>query len=134
MLTLSDRSIRTVARKALGLLRMLRPFFLDASPSRYAALARGVCSRILRIPAREKFSDQVDATTQLLDHASEFAARNRCILFWRTGYYWYRDGSIGHFHRAGGERGSVGVARYGRPAGPVSAQGRIISIKTEVKY
>ena len=78
-----------------------------------------------------KFSDQVDAATQLLDHASEFAGMafasgERAIAATGTGR------TVTFNPR--GERGSVGVARYGRPAGPASAQGPIISIKTEVKY
>jgi hypothetical protein len=79
-----------------------------------------------------KFSDQVDATTQLLDHASEFAglasvsSGERAIAAIATGR------TVNFNPR--GERGIVGVARYGRPAGPASAQGPIISIKTEVKY
>jgi predicted phage terminase large subunit-like protein len=79
-----------------------------------------------------KFSDQVDATTQLLDHASEFAglaslsSGERAIAATGTGR------AVTFNPR--GERGIVGVARYGRPAGPASAQGPIISIKTEVKY
>ena len=78
-----------------------------------------------------KFSDQVDATTQLLDHASEFAGLSvssgeRAIAAIATGR------TVNFNPR--GERGIVGVARYGWPAGPASALGPVISIKTEVKY
>jgi predicted phage terminase large subunit-like protein len=73
------------------------------------------------------FSDQVDAVTQLLDHATEFAGMaftsgERAIAATGTGR------TVTFNPRA--ERGIVGVARYGRPAGP----GPIISIKTDVKY
>jgi predicted phage terminase large subunit-like protein len=81
-----------------------------------------------------KFSDQVDATTQLLDHATElvdvtsFSSGERAIAATGTGR------TVSFKPTQGGERGIVGAARYGRPAGSASAHGPIISIKTEVKY
>lgn len=75
-----------------------------------------------------KFTDQVDAATQLLDHASEFArlpwlpSGERGIAATGTGR------GISFQPTQGGERGIVGVARYSRPPGAASAHNPTFSI------
>ena len=141
--------ISDLTRKYPQLIRPIDPDGRSKS-SRLLTHAATILSKRVRLPAvapwREEFvkefcefpkgsfSDQVDATTQFLDHASEFAGAasfssgERAIAGTASGRY------VPFAPAHGGERGIVGVARYGRPAGPVSAQGPIISIKTEVKY
>ena len=80
-----------------------------------------------------KYTDQVDATTQLLDHASEFEglafpSGERAIAATASGRY------VPFAPAHGGGRAIAGVARYGRPVGSASLNGPIFSIKTEVKY
>ena len=80
-----------------------------------------------------KYTDQVDATTQLLDHAGEFEglafpSGERAIAATASGRY------VALAPAHGGGRAIAGVARYGRPAGSASLNGPIFSIKTEVKY
>ena len=81
-----------------------------------------------------KFTDQVDATTQFLDHAGQFAglaafpSGERAIAATATGRM------VGFHTAQRGERGVIGVARYGQPSGSASSHGPIFSITTEVKY
>ena len=122
-----------VVPNPLGFLRTLQPFFPNACvfpPLRLGA--RRSSQEFCSFP-KGKYTDQVDATTQLLDHASEFdglafASGERAIAATASGRYV----ALAPVH--GGGRAIAGVARYGRPAGSASLNGPIFSIKTEVKY
>lgn len=75
-----------------------------------------------------KFTDQVDATTQFLDHAGEFVALasfgsgERAIAATGTGR------TVNFRPAQGSARGIVGCARYSGPAGSASANNRTFSI------
>jgi len=81
-----------------------------------------------------KFTDQVDATTQLLDNAAEFAD----MKYFQRGERAIAASTAGqqlNFHqsRASGPGIAAGVS-YSRPSPLGSLHGPIFSIKTEVKY
>lgn len=82
---------------------------------------------------QSEFSDQVDATTQLLEHAEEFrgmpfSAGQRAAAAVASG----RAVSLAPFQ---GQKPGIAVGtRYGRPIAPGSQHGPIMSIKAEVKY
>lgn len=81
-----------------------------------------------------KFTDQVDATTQLLDHAGELADMAHGKSGER-GIAVNGSGQMVNFNPSRGpERGVVVGTRYGRLIQPGSPHGPIFSIKTEVKY
>jgi predicted phage terminase large subunit-like protein len=139
--------ISDLSRKFSHLIRAIDPGGRSKS-ARLLTHAAKILSRRIYLPAlapwreefvrefcefpKGKFTDQVDAATQLLDHASEyagltsFASGERAIAATASGRY------VKFAPAQGGECGLVGVARYGRPSG--SLQGPIISIKTEVQY
>jgi predicted phage terminase large subunit-like protein len=81
-----------------------------------------------------KYSDQVDATTQLLDHAGEFT-NTAHFKSGESAIAACSSGQVVNFARSQGrERGIAAGALYGRPIGSGVPQGPIFSIKTEVKY
>jgi hypothetical protein len=82
------------------------------------------------------FSDQVDATTQLLDHASDFLASLPSASQCERGIAATGSGrAVQAAPSPNGERGFVGTTMsHGRAAGSGSSAGPIFKIKTEVIY
>ena len=135
--------ISELTRKFPHLVRPIDPDGRSKS-SRLLNHAATILSKRIHLPAaaswREEFikefcgfpkgrlSDQVDATTQLLDHASEFAglasfgSGERAIAATGTGR------TVNFRPAQGGARGIVGCARYSGPAGSTSANNPTFSI------
>jgi predicted phage terminase large subunit-like protein len=115
--------------------QLIRPIELDgrSKTARLVAHAATILSRRVYLPAlapwrddfvrefcefpKGRFTDQIDAATQLLDHASEFvgmasfSSSERGIAATGTGR------TLSFKPTQGGERGIIGVARYGRRPG-----------------
>jgi predicted phage terminase large subunit-like protein len=132
--------------------RLVRPIELSgrSKSARLLANVSVILSKGIHLPAnvpwrddfvqefcefpKGKFTDQVDATTQLLDHAAEFADMayfepgERAIAVNSAG----RGLNFRQFHGSG--RGIAAGNCYSRPVPLGSPHGPIFSIKTEVKY
>jgi predicted phage terminase large subunit-like protein len=110
-----------------------------------AILSKGIClpagapwrfdfvQEFCEFPKGE-FTDQVDATTQLLDHAAEFAD----MAYSQPGERAIAVNTAGrqlNFHQSHGREPGIAAGNcYSRPTPLGSPHGPIFSIKTEVKY
>ena len=81
-----------------------------------------------------KFTDQVDATTQLLDHADQFVGMAALSFGERAIAASASGRAVNSSPSQGRERGIVAATLYGRPISSRPFSGPIMSIKTEIKY
>jgi predicted phage terminase large subunit-like protein len=141
--------ISELTRKYPSLVRPIEPSGRSKS-SRLLVHVTAILSKAICLPAsapwrndfvrefcefpKGKFTDQVDATTQLLDHAAEFAGMAH-FEFGERAIAANGSGQVVNFKQSDGRgRGIVARVRDGRPIEAGSPPGTIFSIKTEVQY